>query len=289
MDVDRSPGDVVRRRAARAQGAAALVTAFLLLGVEAPAQVNNYIVGPQDVLTITLFDQQDLSGKYTVEADGTFTFPLIGRVTAGGQTLRDVERALRKELANGFFKNPQVSVAVEQYRSQRVFVMGEVRSPGPYPLVGDMTLIEALARAGSTTEHAAGEALIVRSSAAGRVAGPVLPEQEGGADVVRVDIKALQSGRLSRNVALRDGDTIFVPRAELVYVFGQVNNPGAYTLQGGTTVLQALSLAGGVTDRGTTGRIRIARVVEGKKTELRVKLEDMVLPGDTIIVPERYF
>src|SRR4029450_11868557 len=100
---------------------------------------------------------------------------------------------------------------------------------------------------------------------------------------------ALQMGRLSENAELRDGDTIFVPRAELVYVFGQVNRPGSYTLQRNTTVLQALSLAGGVTDRGTTGRIRIARVVEGKKVEVRVKVEDVVLAGDTIIVPERFF
>jgi len=269
---------------------ATFVTALiLLLGVTSRAQVNNYVVGPQDVLAIALFDQQDLSGKYTVEADGTFTFPLIGRVTAGGLTLRQIEQALRTKLSDGFFKNPQVSVAVEQYRSQRVFVMGEVRTPGPYPLVGDMTLIEVLARAGSTTEHAAGEALIVRSTDAARPAGPVLLEQENGAEVIHVDIKALQSGRLSSNATLRDGDTVFVPRAELVYVFGQVNRPGSYTLQRGTTVLQALSLAGGVTDRGTTGRIRIARIVEGKKTEVRVKLEDVVLPDDTIIVPERYF
>jgi len=273
----------------RLEAAALAVALVLPLGVAIRGQVNNYIVGPQDVLAIALYDQKDLSGKYTVEADGTFTFPLIGRVKAGGLTLRDVEEALRIKLSDGFFKNPQVSVAVEQYRSQRVFVMGEVRSPGPYPLVGDMTLIEALARAGSTTEHAAGEALIVRSGDAGRTAGPVLPEQPSAADVIRVDIKALQSGRLSSNAALRDGDTIFVPRAELVYVFGQVNRPGSYTLQRGTTVLQALSLAGGVTDRGTTGRIRIARVVEGKKTEVRVKVEDLVLPDDTIIVPERFF
>jgi len=253
------------------------------------AQVNNYIVGPQDVLAITLFDQQDLSGKYTVEADGTFTFPLIGRVKAGGMSLRDVEQALRTQLSDGFFKNPQVSVSVEQYRSQRIFVVGEVRTPGPYPLVGDMTLIEALARAGSTTEHAAGEALIVRSSDGSRSSGPLLPDQKNGADVIRVDVKALQSGRLSENATLRDGDTIFVPRAELVYVFGHVHNPGAYTLQSGVTVLQALSLAGGVTDRGAMSRIRIARLLEGKRTELRVKLDDIVQPGDTIIVPERYF
>ncbi len=111
----------------------------LIFAVPARAQVTNYIVGPQDVLTIALFDQQDLSGKYTVEADGSFTFPLIGRLQAGGLTLRQVEQALRTRLADGFFKNPQVSVSVDQYRSRRVFVVGEVRTPGPYPIASDMT------------------------------------------------------------------------------------------------------------------------------------------------------
>jgi|SoiMetStandDraft_2_1073263.scaffolds.fasta_scaffold30386_2 polysaccharide biosynthesis/export protein len=287
MDADHH--SLHRLNGARVRGAALLLFALIVYSDTVRAQTSNYIVGAQDVLAITLFDQQDLSGKYTVETDGTFTFPLIGRVTVGGLTMREVEQALRAELSKGFFKNPQVSVAVEQYRSQRVFVMGEVRTPGPYPLVGNMTLIEALARAGSTTEYAAGEALIVRSRDERASGGPVLPEQDSSASVIHVDVKALQMGRLSENAELRDGDTIFVPRAELVYVFGQVNRPGSYTLQRNTTVLQALSLAGGVTDRGTTGRIRIARVVEGKKVEVRVKVEDVVLAGDTIIVPERFF
>jgi polysaccharide export outer membrane protein len=255
----------------------------------ASAQINNYVVGASDVLAITVFDQADLGGKFTVEADGTFTFPLIGRVKAGGLTLREVEESLRRELSDGFFRNPQVSVAVEQYRSQRVFIVGEVKNAGSYALTGDMTLIEALARAGSATEAASGEALIVRPKTGVRRDGPLLPDQEDGTEVIRVDIKELQSGRLSQNAQLQDNDTIFVPRAELVYVFGQVKNPGAFPLQKGTTVLQALSLAGGVNDRGATGRIRVARVVRGSKIELKIKLEDLVRPGDTIIVPERFF
>jgi len=275
------------RFALRAVPLAALV---LLAGARASlAQVNNYIVGAQDVLTIAVFDQQDLGGKYAVEADGTFTFPLIGRVRAGGLTLREVEESLRKELSNGFFKNPQVSVAVEQYRSQRIFVVGEVRTPGTYALTGDMTLIEALARAGSTNDSASGDALIVRLRSGARHEGPVLPDEQDDTEVIHVDIKELQSGKLSQNAQLQDGDTIFVPRAELVYVFGQVKNPGAFPLQKGTTVLQALSLAGGVSDRGATGRIRIARLVRGRKVEIKARLEDVVQAGDTIIVPERFF
>ena len=255
-----------------------------------PSPSADYVVGAQDMLTITSYDQADLSGRFTVEADGTFTYPMIGRVKAGGMTLRQVEGQVKKQLKDeGFFNNPQITVSMEQYRSQKIFVVGEVRMPGSYPLSGDMNLVEALARAGSTLPSASGELVIVHP-AIDHVPGPVLPSQESADNVVRVDIRDLQNGSLSQNAALRDGDTIFVPRAESVYVSGQVKNPGAYALQQkNTTVLQVLALAGGVTDRGSTGRIRIARIVNGKKQELNVKPDDIVQPGDTIIVQERFF
>jgi polysaccharide export outer membrane protein len=191
-------------------------------------------------------------------------------------------------LKDGFFNDPQLSVGVEQYRSQKVHIVGEVRNAGTYPLTGELSLIEAIARAGSTLPTASGEALIVRAKAGVRTDGPTLPTGEN-TDVTTVDLKQLQSGALSQNVALKDGDTIFVPRAESVYVFGQVKTPGAYPIQRGTTVLQALSLAGGVTDRGATGRIKIVRFEKGKQVEVKVKLTDLVRPGDTIMVPERFF
>jgi polysaccharide biosynthesis/export protein len=268
----------------------AIVSLLLVVpgGTFVGAQSPDYVVGPQDVLAITIWDQADLAGKFAVETDGTFTFPLIGRVKAGGLSLRELELELRTRLADGYFTDPQVTVAVEQYRSQRIFVVGEVRSPGTYPLTGDMTLIEALSKAGSTTPSAGDQGLVVRA-AGGRAHGPLMPDETGGAEVVKVDLKALQSGAMERNVALRDGDTIFVPKAESVYVYGQVRSPGAYALQQSqTSVLQALSLAGGATDRGAVNRVRIVRTVNGAKVELKVKLSDLVRPGDTLIVPERY-
>lgn len=250
---------------------------------------TNYVVGPQDVLTITSFDQEDLSGKYSVDADGSFTFPLIGRVQAGGLTLRQLEAQLKKQLKDGaIFKEPQLAVAVESYKSQKIHIVGEVRNPGTYPLAGDMSLIEAIARAGSTMPTASGEALIVRARAGKASDGPVMPNGED-TEATTIDLKELQSGALSKNVALRDGDTIFVPRAESVYVFGQVKNPGAYAIQRNTTVLQALSLAGGVNERGATGRIKIVRLEKGKTVDVKAKLTDIVRAGDTIMVPERFF
>jgi polysaccharide export outer membrane protein len=112
---------------------------------------------------------------------------------------------------------------------------------------------------------------------------------ESGTEVFRASIRDLESGAMSQNIALRDGDTIFVPRAETAYVFGQVKNPGGYALQKDTTVLQALSLAGGVTENGAMNRVRVVRIVNGNKKDVKVKLTDIVKPGDTIIVPERYF
>ncbi len=251
--------------------------------------VTDYVVGPQDMLTITSYDQADLTGKFTVEADGTFTYPLVGRVRAGGLTLRQVEAQVKKQLMDGgFFRNPQITVAIEQYKSQKIFVVGEVRLPGSYPLSGNMTLVEAIARAGSTLPSASGEAVIVHAGES--ASGPTLPVKDDAPNVVRVNLRELEQGAFSQNAMLRDGDTIFVPRAESVYVFGQVKNPGAYSLQQkNTSVLQALSLAGGVTDRGTTSRIKIIRIVNGEKREIKVKLTDVVLPGDTIVVPERFF
>jgi len=260
-------------------------------------QAANYIVGPQDVLTITSYDQTELTGKFTVESDGSFTYPYIGRVSVGGMTLRGVEASLKKELATqGFFKDAQITVAIEQYRSQKIYIVGEVRTPGAYAMSGNMQLVEALALAGSTLPTASGEAVVVHASndsllvETARPADLNDPRNNDPDRVARVDLRELENGDLKQNVALRSGDTVFVLRAENVYVFGQVKNPGAYPLrQKNTTVLQALSLAGGVTDRGSTGRIQIVRIVNGKKVELRAALTDFVEPRDTIVIPERFF
>src|SRR5712692_10203268 len=177
-------------------GAQAQATKTPAAAAPAPA-FTDYVVGAQDVLTITSYDQADLTGKFAVEADGTFTYPLIGRFKAGGLTLRQVEDGLKKRLKDeGYFRNPQVTVAVEQYKSQKVFIVGEVRQPGTYPLSGNMNLVEALARAGSTMPSASGEAVIVH--AGGTAAGPTLPGQAPSGEVERVNLRDLENGAFSQ-------------------------------------------------------------------------------------------
>jgi polysaccharide biosynthesis/export protein len=266
-----------------------LLILFLMLGgtssAQEPQKALDYVVGPQDVLTITVFDEPQLSGHFRVDADGSFAFPFLGRVKAVGLPLRAIEADVRRRLSEGYLKNPQVTVEVDQFRSQNVFVMGEVRSPGKYALSGNVTLIEALAQAGSITAAAGNEVLIIHSKEG--KPSPTLPDQEPDAETVRVNLRELEGGKLSQNLVLRDGDTVFVPKADRFFVIGQVRNPGSFVLERGMTILQAISLAGGVTDRGSNRRVRIVRIVDGKKREIDASPTDLVQPGDTVVVRQR--
>jgi polysaccharide export outer membrane protein len=254
------------------------------------ANQGEYLVGSRDVLEITVYEQPDLTGRFVVGSDGRLTFPLLGQVEAAGKTTAAIEAELRTRLADGFLNNPQLSVVVAEYRSQQVFVVGQVRLPGPVPLTGELSLVEALGRAGSVTDEAGSELIIVRRAPdAARSSGPVLPNQPGAGETVRVRMDEIRSGTLKQNHALQDGDTIFVPKAERIYVLGQVRSPGSYTYSSDLTVFEAIALAGGATDSGALGRVRIIRIVDGEKKEVKVKLTDPVEPGDTLMIPTRWF
>ena len=262
-----------------------MVCSLVRVGV---AQVAAYVVGPQDVLQVAVFNQPELTGKFTVGADGSFTFPHVGSIKAAGLTARELETALTTALSKNVLRNPQVTVSIDTYRSQQFFVIGEVRQPGSFYLSGQETVLQAIARAGYTTADAGGEVLIVRPKQRAAKSGPTRPDQADTNDVVRVSLDKLASGSLD-DVVVRDGDTIVVARAESVFILGQVRNPGAYKLTSNLTVLQLLSMAGGVTERGETKRIKIIRVVNGKKLEVKAGLNDVVRANDTITVPEKWF
>jgi polysaccharide export outer membrane protein len=249
-----------------------------------PGLPGEYIVGPQDSLIITVVGFPDLSGKFGVNADGTFTFPYIGRIVAAGLTPRAIERELAKRLI-GYVRDPEVTVSLEQSGSRRYFVMGEVRQSGRFTLTGagQTNLIEALSRAGFTTPDAGREVLVYRG-AAGPDGSPRAPG--GAGDVVRVNLDDIDHGKLT-NVAIGDGDLIVIPRAGVAFVFGHVQRNGAFPIRDETTVLELLAIAGGVTERGAINRISILRQVNGKWEEIKPELTDVVRAGDIINVPEK--
>ena len=261
--------------------AAVVAVAFFQTALAGPAER----LESRETINVVVANQPSLTQKYVIEPDGTFLFPLIGRVAAAGLTPEQLSGELRRRLSDGFLADPQVRVEVE--RSRKIFLFGGVTSPGTYQLTDGTTLIEVLARAGY---GGAAEALIIRSKDG---TPRTSPADQTAADVIRVNLrefeKDLEDGRLARNVLLADGDTVFVPRRDpnRIYVSGQVHSPGAYSVAEGTTVMQALALAGGPNERASLGKVKIFRLVDGKQKSIPVKLEDLVKPGDTILVPER--
>ena len=250
-----------------------------------------YLVGPQDILRVTVLEEPDLTGLFTVDADGTLDFPLIGRITVVDLAPRDIEDRLVARLLDGYLRYAQLKVEVEQYGSQSVYVLGEVQTPGLVPLTGNMTLLEVLVKAGWTTEDAGNLVQIVRPSGDGATSKPVLPRagiDTDGAEVTTVDLSDIRTGGLSR-VTVGNGDTVYVPKAVRFFVTGHVQDPGSFVWERGMTVLHAVALAGGVTERGSTRGIKILRVLNNWERDISVDIEDPVEPGDTIRVRQRFF
>jgi polysaccharide export outer membrane protein len=251
----------------------------------AKADQARYTLGPQDQLKITVFDEPDLTNIYRVDSDGFITFPLIGRAAAAGATPADLQDRLRSMLA-AYIKNPQVRVEVEGYKSQSIIVGGEVRAPGKIQMTGTMTLIEALAAAGSPTSSAASEVVVSRQKRRSNGAAA----SENDVEIIHVNLKDIQLGRIGRDLQLQDGDIINVPKAQMLYVTGAVRNQGAIIYEPGMTVQQAIALAGGLTDRGSDRRIKADRVMaNGKTEEVSLRLEDKVQPNDTLKIANKIF
>lgn len=248
-----------------------------------------YQIGPSDVLGIKVFGEDDLNNNYTVDSDGSITFPLIGRVQVAGKTTREIEEHVTKLLAADYIRRAQVSVEIATYRSRSIYVIGEVRNPGRYSIQGPQTLLEVIAHAGSTTPTASNTIIVQRykDGIAAAVSAPALPGDTGVAEVMRVSLEDLREGRLIANILLQDNDTIIVPPAERYYVSGFVKQPGSFVLRSGMTVRQAIAEAGGISERGSTRGIKIIRKVNGKEVEINADMADLVRPNDTIRVRQR--
>ena len=245
-----------------------------------PINTEGYVIGPQDNLSITVVDESDLTGKWRVDTDGTITFPYLNRVPVAGLTLADAQGKIAMLLRTGqFLKNPQVRVEVDQFKSRKVTVTGEVRTPGPITMSGTtLTLLEALAMAGSPTSNASNDVIVQHKS---KVAGEADPAP------IIVNKKDLELGR--SDITLQDGDVINIPIAKRFYISGFVKNPGSFVLDTGTTISQAIILAGGLAERGTDRRIKVMRVVNGKTVEVSVELDGKVQPNDEIKIAARFF
>ena len=244
------------------------------------APTEGYVIGAQDNLNIIVTDEADLTGKYRVDADGTISMPYLSRVPLAGLSLQEAQDKITAMLKKDFLRNPQVRIEVDQFKARSVLMTGEVRQQGKVLLTGtSMSLLEALALAGSATQNASNEVLIMHPPKPGEKA----PEP------ITVNRRDLELGKAGRDISLQDGDIVNVPVAKRFYISGFVKNPGSFVLDTGTTVGQAIILAGGLSDRGSDRRIRIGRVVSGKTVDIPANMEDKVQPNDEIKVKSRFF
>ena len=253
---------------------------FTVLALAAlPCFAAEYLVGPGDVLNITVYDNADLETMVRVGADGTIIFPLLGQVEVSKLSISQVSDKITRLLADGYLVNPQVNVFVKEFRSKKVVVLGRVRVPGLIELSGPISFLELISKAGGLEKDAGDTATIKR--------------KENGEDaLIVVDlVSLLEGGDLTQNVAIRDGDTVVISKSGMCYVTGEVSEPGSYPCGDGATVLKLIALANGFTGKAAKSKVRIVRMVNNEKTIMKdVDLDStVVFDNDVIVVPESFF
>lgn len=251
---------------AHAQPAMAPATAVVTAKA---ASDPGYLLGPDDEVKIAIFGQPDLSTTTRIKEDGSVVLALVGPVSARGKTTGQLAQAIAGEYASGgFLAKPSVSVEVSDYVSRSVTVLGNVPQAGNYPLDRGYTVASMLAKAGGSTTAGANAVILTPAD---------------GSGAVRISLADMSAGA-SRQ--LNPGDILFVPPAEKVYVYGQVQQPGAFSYVPGQTYRQALALAGGPTLAGSTKRIKVRR--DGKEL-VEANLDSPVKPEDVLIIREKLF
>lgn len=245
-----------------------IAVVFLMMAMPAAAWAQAQKLGPGDTIHVTVFGQADLTSDARVSDRGTVDLPLVGAVKVGGQTPGDAAGTIATALKKGeFLKHPQVTVALTAVRSQQVSVLGLVARPGRYPLdEAHLRLPDILAAAGGVAAGGSSSVTLIRNGEARKVRA------------------------LAKDVELKGGDTIYVDHAPVFYIYGEVAHSGAYPVSSHMTVMQAISVGGGITPRGSDRRVKLRRAgADGKVVETDAGLQDVVKADDVIFVKESIF
>lgn len=243
--------------------------------------IANTPVGSGDILRITVFGQPDLSAEIGINDQGIINLPLIGPMKVSGLQTSVIAKKIEQAYKDGkFLVNPEVSVEAVQIRSQLVSILGDVYQPGRYPIPGHLSLLELLATAGGLQPSAAPYAIVLRKN----------NDDPDKSSEIRIPLSDPASGNFSpKDLALQNGDVIYVERKKLFYIHGEVNRPGEYPIEPEMNVMRAISIGGGMNQRASTWRISIYRTVNGKQQFISAKLNTPVQAGDVIDIKESIF
>jgi polysaccharide export outer membrane protein len=254
--------------------------------------VTDYRIGPKDLLELTVIGFQDLNRQYRVSEEGKISLPYLGELQVEGMTKSDLEKRLVQLLGEKYLENPQVSVVIVEHQSRRVFLIGAVPKPGPYELMGRLTLLKLISQAGGLTADAGSEIVVMRQLPDGDKTSLKIPVED-----------LLLKGDASLDIPLQSDDIISVPLNIMVqiYVTGQVKNAGAFSVRKSNipTLLRAIAQAGGFSERADKGDVIIKRFDEsGKEIRIKVDVNNIIKGKDTdvqlrendvVIVSERLF
>ncbi len=259
----------------------ATVLAFAGLTAQAQTQArSDYPLGAGDALRIQVFQNPDLTLETRVSENGSITYPLIGAIELGGLSIAVAEKKIADALqSGGFIQKPQVNIVLVEIRGSQVVVLGQVNRPGRFPLDTTNTrLSDMLATAGGAT--AAGDDVVI-----------VTGTRNGEPFRKQIDFPAIfLDGKTESNITLQAGDSVYVNRAPVFYVYGEAQRPGSFRIERNMTLMQALAVSGGPTARGTERRLRLHRkAADGSTQVIEPKLTDPVLPDDVIYVKESLF
>jgi polysaccharide export outer membrane protein len=264
-----------------------LVMLAASLGVQRAAIAQtSATIEPGDVLKISVYGNPDLTTVTRVLPNGTVTFPLIGQVRVGGQAPVDAERRIAERLSNGgFVRNAAVSIFVQERSAKpvnSVTLLGHVGRSGTFSLDQESpeavtSLITLLAQAGGVTERAADHCYLIR-------------KENGQARKTTVDLEnLLRLGDVKSDLMLMNGDVVLVPETDVFYIYGEVKQPGRYRLERDMTVMHAVSVASGITDRGNLRGIQLHRPQSGQMVPKNSFLEEKLMPNDVVFVKTAVF
>lgn len=267
---------------------------------------EDYRIGGYDVLSITVYEEKDLTIEaIRVSADGFISFPLIGRINVANMNTSEVEKLIAQKLSEGgYLLDAHVSVLVTKYESRKFSVLGHVKSPGTYPLQAREKVLDGISKAnglagesdymGRSLGGEAQEAMVIRTL------NPGLPDARK--IVINFDLQGLLKGRDQiSNIYLADQDVIYIPKADYFYIIGEVKNPGSYAfIKKDITIVEALSIAGGFTRIAARNKTRIVRIENGVERIYEVNVDAItkagkmiqavpIKPNDLIVVPESFF
>jgi len=244
------------------------------------AVANEYRLGAGDVIRVNVYQNPDLTLETRIGEAGLVSYPLLGSVRLGGSTVSQAEKTIADGLRTGnFVKQPQVNIQVLQVRGNQASVLGQVNRPGRYPIeVADMRLSDLLATAGGIAASGADTLTLVGM-------------RDGKPMRKVIDMPAIfRNDNRENDVIVQNGDVVYVERAPVVYIYGEVQRPGALRLERDMTVMQALATGGGLNLRGTEKGLRVhRRGVDGRLQVIEPKMDDLLRDGDVVYVRESLF